>query len=226
MPREPRQKEPDYPGMASVIENDNAATSGHPNGPVPEQPNSRSAVADAKRGALKATGTMSLSKKIDPTTKVAGARATTAKSSARSDGTKRSAGAKWVDRALDHGSVEADGAGDAPTRVRKSNAEIAEGVTSTARKSPAPRAARTEGGTGLSTGGARGLKKTGGTRQRVPAPGNAVSTPKGRLIRGAPGEGERSTASTGGAKPPKKSAHGGRATGAAKNKGADQGLAE
>src|SRR3954462_2398017 len=82
MPREPRSKEPDHPGMASVIEYDNAATSGHPDDPVPECPNSRSAAADTKRAALKAAGAMSLSKKIDPETKVSSARASAARSPA------------------------------------------------------------------------------------------------------------------------------------------------
>jgi hypothetical protein len=227
MPREPRSKEPDHPGMASVIEYDNAATSGHPDDPVPGRPNSRSAVADTKRAALKATGAMSLSKKIDPETKVSGARASSNKSAARSDGMKRSAGAKSADKALDKGSVKADGADSAQTRVKKSNVEIAEGVTSTARKSPAPRSSPIDGGTEMgAAGGPRGLKRTGGTRQRVPAPGNVVLAPKGRLIRGTQPEEERPTASTGGAKPPKRSARAGGATGAAKSKGADQGVSE
>ncbi len=165
MPREPRSKEPDHPGMASVIEYDNAATSGHPDDPVPECPNSRSVVADTKRAALKATGTMSLSKKIDPETKVSGARASAVKSSARSDGMKRSAGAKSADKSLDKGSARANGVDSPQTRVKKSNAEIAEGVTMTARKSPAPRASRTDGGTGMPAAGEpRGLKRTGGAR--------------------------------------------------------------
>lgn len=223
MPREPRSKEPDHPGMASVIESDNAATSGHPDDPVPECPNSRSAVADTKRAALKATGTMSLSKKINPDTKVSGARASAVKPSAQPNSTKSGAGAKSADK----GSSNADGAGAVRRRVTKSNAEIADGVTTTARRSPAPRASRIDGGIGTAAAGEpRGLKKTGGARQRAPAPGNVVSVPKGRLVPGAQSEGERSTASTGGAKPPKRSARAGGATGAAKSKGADQGLSE
>ena len=223
MPREPRSKEPDQPGMASVIENDNAATSGHPDEPVPECPNSRSAGADTKRAALKATGTMSLSKKIDPETKIA-----TRAGAAKSDGMKRSAGAKSADKALDHGSVKTGGAdaGSIAPRVTKSNAEIAEGVTTTARKSPAPRAARTDGVGAGAAGEPRGLKKTGGARQRVPAPGNVVSVPKGRLVRGTQAAGERSTASTGGSKPPKRPARAGHTSGASKSKGADRGLSE
>jgi hypothetical protein len=227
MPREPRLKELDQPGMAQIIEYDNAAASGHPDDPVPERPNSRSAVADTKRAAQKATGAMSLSKKIDPETKVAGARPNAAKVSGRSNDVKRGAGSTSADKALDHGSAQADGASGA-TRVRRSNAEIAEGVTTTARKSPAPRAARTDAATGANlTGEPRGLKKTGGQRQRMPAPGNVASAPKGRLLRGTPAaDGQRSIASTGGAKPPKRSGRGGHATAASKSKGSDQGLAE
>ena len=225
MPREPRSKEPDHPGMASVIEYDNAATSGHPDDPVPECPNSRSAAADTKRAALKAAGAMSLSKKIDPETKVSSARTSAARSPARSEGMKRSAGAKPADKALDKDSAKASGA--VRGRVTKSNAEIADGVTTTARRSPASRTARMEGGTeaGAATE-PRALKRTAGARQRAPGPGNMASVSKSRLVRGAPAEGGRSTASTGGAKPPKRSSRGGRASGAAKRKGADQGLSE
>jgi len=166
---------------------------------------------------------MSMSKKIDPETKVAGARAN-AKASGWPNDVKRGAGS----RPVDHDSAKADGAASGQTRVRRPNAEIAEGLTTTARKSPAPRAARADGAMGTnSTGEARGLKKTGGSRQRMPAPGNVASVPKGRLLRGTQvADGQRSTASTGGAKPPKRSARGGRATGASKSKGSDQGLSE
>ena len=226
MPREPRLKELDQPGMAQIIEDDNAAASGHPDDPVPERPNSRSAVADTKRAALKATGAMSLSKKIDPETKVAGARANAAKISRRPNDVKRDAGSTSADKELDHGSAKADGA-SGETRVRRSNAEIAEGATTTARKSPAPRAARTDAATGTNPAGEpRGLKKTGAQRQRMPAPGNVASAPKGRLLRGTTADEQRSTASTGGAKPPKRSARGGHATAASKSKGSDQSLAE
>lgn len=204
--------------MASIIENDNAATSGHPDDPVPECPNSRSAAADTKRAALKATGTMSLSKKIDPETKVARAGA---RWGDRPNGVKPSAAA--VDKPLGHA---ADGAveGGAPTRVRKSNAEIADGVTTTALKSPAPRAARVDAAGPGAAGQPRGLNKTGVARQRAPAPGNAVSTPKGEFVRGRKAAGERSTAATGAVKPPKRPARGGHATAATKSKGADRGL--
>src|SRR5829696_4965333 len=140
MPREPRLKELDQPGMAHIIEHDNAAASGHPDDPVPGSPNSRSAVADTKRAAHKATGAMSMSKKIDPETKVAGARAN-AKASGGPNDVKRGAGS----RPVDHDSAKADGAASGQTRVRRPNAEIAEGLTTTARKSPAPRAARADG---------------------------------------------------------------------------------
>ena len=85
-----------------------------------------------------------------------------------------------------------------------SNEEIAESATTTATKSPAPRATQTEGTTtptGMSGGAA--------SRARVPAPGNAVDVPKGTLVRGHPTasqSGKHSTSSTGDEKPPKRSA--------------------
>ena len=154
MPREHRSKEPDHPGMATIIENDNAATGGHPDEPVPECPNSRSALADTRRAALKATGAMSLSKKIDSGTKVAAVRAN-GKAAPRGDAA----------RAVVTGARE--GVEPAPDRVRKSNAEIADGVTTTARKSPAPRAARTTASTGGS--GPRGPVASDARPVRRPA---------------------------------------------------------
>src|SRR5207253_2083577 len=70
------------------IEFNNAATGGHADEPIPTTPNSRSAIADAKRAAAKGAGVMSLSKKIDPEIDIAGVRATQDHLSARSDGTK------------------------------------------------------------------------------------------------------------------------------------------
>jgi hypothetical protein len=70
-------------------------------------------------------------------------------------------------------------------------------------------------------------KRSGGVRQRVPAPGNVVSVPKGELISGIPESkksGVRSTASSRGAKPPKRPARAGKGLGAARSKGADAGL--
>jgi hypothetical protein len=215
------------------IEFNNAATGGHADEPIPTAPNSRSAIADAKRAAAKGAGVMSLSKKIDPEIDIAGVRATQDHLSARIDGTKTSRGARSVDKSLDKGAVRtARDGGAAPVRRTKSNAEIADGVATTARKSPAPRAAPLRSGETLGAAGgepSRMDKRTGGTRQRVPAPGNVVSVPKGELISGRPESkvtGLRSTSSSGGAKPPKRPAHAGKGGGAAKSKGADMGLEE
>jgi hypothetical protein len=212
------------------IEFNNAATGGHPDEPIPTTPNSRSAIADAKRAAAKGAGEMSLSKKIDPEIKIAGVRDTKEHRSARIDGTKTSRGAKSADRSLDKGSVRAEDGGATLVRRTKSNAEIADGVTTTARKSPAPRAAPAPGGgtVGAAGGEPRRIdKRTGAVRQRVPAPGNIVSVPKGELISGRPESkvtGLRSTSSSGGSKPPKRPAHAGKGSGASKLKGADMGL--
>jgi hypothetical protein len=188
--------------FVNEIEFNHAATGGHPEDPIPARPNSRSAVADQRRAAEKGTGVMSVSKKVDSEIKVAGVRP-----------------------------AEGDGPlpkGDAPAvRRTKSNAEIADSVATTARRSPAPRPARADGAGAVEP---RTIdKRTGGARQRVPAPGNVVSVPKGELVSGIPESkrsGVRSTASTGGRKPPKRPARAGKGGGAAKSKGADMGLGE
>jgi len=184
-------------------------------------PTSRNDIGNTKRAAAKATGTMGASKKIDPDLKIPSVDTV-------SDGLKKSAGARRARRALDQGSDRADGA--APETVRKtiSNAEIAEGVTTTARRSPAPRSAQTDAGFAANPA-ANPVKRTGGARQRVPAPGNATSTTKRAHITGDPqatSTGRPSTASTGGTKPPKRSARAGHTTAASKNKGSDRGLAD
>ena len=223
MPRGAREKPTDNPAREDALLENSAATGGHPDEPLELSPNSRTARAATKRAAARATGTMSLSKKVDPETKLSGP--------AGGDGTKRTARAKRAEEALDKGSAQA--APDAPptARVRrtKSNAEIAEGVTTTARRSPAPRSARTDAGTAAGTAGEpdRLNKRTGGARQRVPAPGNRTTTSKRDAVAGEPvGYDERPTSSTGGAKPPKRSARAGRPSGASQSKGADAKLAE
>lgn len=232
--RQTTQSEGRRRDFVNDIEFNNAATGGHPDDPIPTTPNSRSAIADAKRAAEKGVGVMSTSKKLDPEIKVAGVRRTQDHLSAKIDGTKTSRGAKSVDKSLDRGSARgANGAPEAASvRRTKSNAEIAESVTTTARKSPAPRAAPGELGDtiGAASGEPRRAdKRTGGARQRVPAPGNVVSVTKGELVSGVPEakkSGVRSSASSGGAKPPKRPAHAGKASGASKSKGADMGLEE
>ncbi len=196
--------------FANEIEFNNAATGGHADDPVPTTPHSRSAVADEKRAAAKGAGTMSVSTK---TGMAPPAREADASSGGQGDGVRRRGN---------------DGA--APVRRTKSNAEIAEAVTTTARKSPAWMKTPTGGGAATGAAGgepARMDKRTGAARQRVPAPGNAVAVPKGELISGQPESkksGIRSTSSTGGAKPPKRSARAGKSTGASRAKGADLGL--
>jgi hypothetical protein len=210
----------DFP---NEIEFNNAATSGHAEDPIPTRPNSRSALADRRRAAEKSIGAMALSKKLEPDLKVAGIRDKQDQLSARMDGSKTSRGARRLDDALDRGSARVP---DAPSERRraKSNAEIAEGVTTTARRSPAPRSARAEGSASVEP---RAAKRTGGERQRVPAPGTAVSVPKGELIPGRSKLTDRNeyvTSSAGGRKPPKRPARAGKATGASRAKGADAGL--
>ncbi|HEX8664964.1 MAG TPA: hypothetical protein VF744_13125 [Beijerinckiaceae bacterium] len=246
--RQATQKEGRRRDFVNEIEFNNAATGGHVDDPIPTRPNSRSAVADQRRAAEKGTGVMSISKKIDPDIKVSGVRDSQGRMSARVDGTKTSRGAKSADRSLDKGSLrmasptvtsgrtpggnqDAKGASRDPgaTLVRrtKSNAEIADGVTTTAKRSPAPRAAQADG---AGTVAPRTMnKRTGNSRQRVPAPGNVVFVPKGELISGVPEakkSGVRSTASSGGSKPPKRPARAGKGGGAAKPKGADMGIGE
>ncbi|MFL5316836.1 MAG: hypothetical protein ACJ8A0_17370, partial [Microvirga sp.] len=110
-------------------------------------------------------------------------------------------------------------------RRAKSNAEIADSVPTTARRRPTPPAAKADGAGAIEP---RTMdKRTGGVRQRVPAPGNVVAVPKGELISGIPESkrsGVRSTASSGGPKPPKRPARAGKGLGAARSKGADAGL--
>jgi hypothetical protein len=176
-------------------------------------PDSRLAAADLKRAAARAMGLMGTSKKLDPSLKIPHPREGAAGSSAAADGAGGS---------LDKGSPKSGADDDAvPMRVTKSNAEIAESITSTARKSPAPAAARADG---TGTVEPRTLnKRTGATRQRAPAPGNAVSVPKREAITGQGEEkctGIRSASSTG-AHPPKASARAGTARGASRAKGAD-----
>ncbi len=184
-------------------------------------PDSRLTAGDLKRAAARATGAMGTSKKLDPSLKIPHTRESVGSSSAEADGSKQSRGAAAATDTLDKGSLKA-GDGDAvSTRVTKSNAEIAEGVTSTARKSPAPAA---RGEAAVSAGPRTQNKRTGATRQRAPAPGNVVNVPKREAVTGqkeAKRSGVRSTSSTGGAHPPKNSARAGTARGGSRARGAD-----
>jgi hypothetical protein len=187
-------------------------------------PDSRLTAGDLKRAAARAKGVMGASKKLDPSLKIAHAR-NGATGTAAADGSRKNRGGAAARKSLDKGSVKMSGPNaDVRARVTKSNAEIAEGVTSTARKSPAPRAARaTDADTGAA-GPRTTNKRTGGTRQRAPAPGNVVTVPKREAVTGqkeAKRSGIRSTSSTGGAKPPKRSARAGASRGGSRARGAD-----
>jgi hypothetical protein len=188
------------------------------------RPGSRLTAGDVKRAAARAKGAMGASKKLDPNLRMPQTRGSTPPT----DGMKKSRGAPGVHGNVDKGSLKA-GRPDAPTRVRKSNAEIAESVTSTARRSPAPMPGRAP------TVETRPAPKTmnkrtgGGARQRVPAPGNVTTVTKREAVSGQPPKrktGIRPTASTGGRKPPKRSARAGRPSLAAKSKGADGNIDE
>ena len=152
-------------------------------------PTQRNDVGNTKRAAAKATGVMGASKKMDPELDIDHV----------DDGRVKSGSNAGLHSFKEVSEEEDDEAG-----FQMSNEEIAENSTTTARKSPAPRTARTEGPmgpTGMSGGAA--------SRARVPAPGNAVDVPKGTLVRGHPTasqSGGKSTSSTGDEKPPKRSA--------------------
>ncbi len=156
-------------------------------------PTARNDIGNTKRAAAKATGIMGASKKLDPDLDI----------DRIDDGRVTSGSAAGI-----HSFKEVppeEGAGDA--RMTLSNAEIAEGVPTTANKSPAQRAARTDAPAGPS-----GMSGGAASRARVPAPGNAVNVPKGTLVRGhstASQSGGKSTSSTGDEKPPKRSARAG-----------------
>jgi hypothetical protein len=153
-------------------------------------PTARNDIGNTKRAAAKATGVMGASKKLDPELDM----------DRMDDGRVKSGSNAGI-----HSFKEVppeDGAND--TRLTLSNAEIAEGVATTANKSPAQRPARTEASTGLA-----GMSGGAASRKRVPAPGNAVEVPKGTLVRGHPTasqSGGKSTSSSGDTKPVKRSA--------------------
>lgn len=168
-------------------------------------PTSRSEIGNTKRAAAKATGIMGASKKVDPDLKIP---------SPQTDGLKKSRAADRPVKSLDKGHLKRDPHMAEPENVRrtKSNAEIAEDTTVAAKRKPAPRSAQTGAPTGFYDPPEKYQTRTGSARQRVPAPGNAVSRPKGTLVRGhatASQSGGRSQSSTGDNKPPKRSARAG-----------------
>jgi hypothetical protein len=158
-------------------------------------PTSRNEAGDTRRAAAKVTGVMGASKKIDPDLSV------------DPQGDRPKSGS----RAGLHSFQEVPPEKGAEVRVTRSNAEIVDEANIAARKSPASRAARTEAPTGFIDSD-RNDTRAGSDRQRVPAPGNRVSVPKGTLVRGHPTAtqaGDRSQSSTGDEKPPKRSARAG-----------------
>lgn len=166
--------------------------------------NSRLTAGDLKRAAAKARGAMGVSTKHDPGLKISHARDRLDKGAARA-------------RAAD--------ADTAHTHTTRSNAEISEGITSTARKSPAPAAARAGGEAGIGASNPRTMnKRTGAMRQRAPAPGNVTTVPKREAVtvqKESKRTGSSSTSSTGGSHPPKDSARAGPAGSGSRAKGTD-----
>jgi len=155
-------------------------------------PTQRNDVGNTKRAAAKATGVMGASKKLDPDLDIEHV----------DDGRVASGSNAGIRSFKEVPEEEDDDAG-----FRLSNEEIAEGAPTTANKSPAPRSAQTDAGTGPT-----GMSGGAASRKRVPAPGNAVDVPKGTLVRGHPTasqSGGRSQSSTGDEKPPKRSARAG-----------------
>jgi hypothetical protein len=159
-------------------------------------PTARNEAGDTKRAVAKATGQMSASKVFDPDL------------AADPDGNRPKSGSKAAIRTFQEVPPEK---GVAEHRVTRDNAEIVDAANIAARKAPAGRAVQTQGATGFDESD-RDDVRTGVTRQRVPAPGNRVSVPKGQLVRGKPTasqSGGRSQSSTGEEKPPKRSARAG-----------------
>jgi hypothetical protein len=160
-------------------------------------PTGRNEIGNTKRAAAKVTGVMGASKKVDPDLRIEAAAAGRLKSGSK-------AGLRSFKEVPPQKGV---------SRVRRtrSNAEIADGATTTAHKGPAPRPARARTASNVALG-ERDSARTGSLRQRIPAPGSAVDVPKGTLVRGHPTatqSGGRSQSSTGDEKPPKRSARAG-----------------
>ena len=150
-------------------------------------PTSRNSVGDTKRAAAKATGLMGATKKLDPDLKM----------EHMNEGRPKSGSKAGIHSFQE---VPPERAGEA--RLEMSNEEIAAGVATTAVKSPAQRSPQTDIPT---HGGGPGIGP--GDRARVPAPGAAVTVPKGELVRGHPTasqSGGRSQSFTSDEKPPKR----------------------
>jgi len=133
-------------------------------------PTARNDAGDTKRAAAKATGAMGASRKIDPDLMV----------DPNGDRVKSGSSAGI------HGFHDLPEDGSEPVRMSLSNEEVAESVPTTARKSPAHAAPRTDA---VADSSASGSVRD---RRRVPAPGTVVDVPKGVLVRGQSGHGESS----------------------------------
>lgn len=133
-------------------------------------PTQRNSVGNTKRAVAKATGVMGASKKIDPDLDID-----------HVDDGRVTSGSNAGVRSFKKAPKKEDNA----VGFRMSNKEIAEGVSTTAQKSPAPRSAQTNAETGPS-----GMSGSATSRKRVPAPGTAVNVPKGTLVSGKPTAGQ------------------------------------
>jgi|SRR5829696_7295431 len=194
MARDKRGRVPE-PDVEEVLD-ELAAEEGGEGGDFIAGPTSRNEAGDTKRAAAKATGIMGASKKLDPDLNL------------DPEGDRPKSGSRSGLHSFQEVPPEK---GVAEVRRTRANAEIAEEANTTARKAPAGRATRTDE-TAQVDSGDKDDTRTGGTRQRVPAPGNAVDVPKGTLVRGHPTasqSGGRSQSSTGDEKPPKRSGRAG-----------------
>jgi hypothetical protein len=160
-------------------------------------PTARNEAGDTKRAAAKVTGVMGASKKVDPDLLV------------DPDGDRPKSGSKGAIHSFAEVPPEK---GVTDHRVTRENAEIVDAANIAARKAPAERGAPDDGIETGFDGEARDDRRVMEGRERMPAPGNRVSVPKGQLVRGEPSaslSGGRSQSSTGQDKPPKRSAHAG-----------------
>ena len=193
MARDKRGRLPE-PDVEEVLD-ELAAEEGSAAGEFIAGPTSRNDAGDTKRAAAKATGTMGASKKLDPDLAV------------DPEGDRPKSGSKAGLHSFQEVPPEKGVPGLRRTRA---NAEIADEANTTARKAPAGGARRTDASRQETA--ERENARTGSPRQRVPAPGNVVSVPKGTLVRGHPTasqSGGRSQSSTGDAKPPKRAGRAG-----------------
>jgi hypothetical protein len=160
-------------------------------------PTSRNEAGDTKRAAAKATGQMGASKKVDPDLIV------------DPEGNRPKSGSKAAIHSFKEVPPQK---GVTDHHVTRDNAEIVDASNIAARKSPAPRGAPDDGiETGFENEG-RDEGRVMARQERMPAPGNRVSLPKGRLVRGRPTASEaggRSQSSAGEENPPKRSARAG-----------------